>query len=50
MPEPAAVISDATCLIALTNIGELEILQQFYNEVITTPKFSRSMDCHCLSG
>lgn len=36
MPESIAVISDATCLIALTNIGELEILHQLYQKIITT--------------
>lgn len=33
---PEVVISDASCLILLTNIGELSLLQQLYGAVITT--------------
>ncbi|MGI8892219.1 MAG: DUF3368 domain-containing protein [Bacteroidia bacterium] len=34
---PRAVVSDASCLIVLTNIGELELLHQLYNVIYTTP-------------
>ena len=30
------VISDASCLIALNNIGSLNVLKDLYNEVIIT--------------
>ena len=33
-----AIISDASCLIALTNINRLEILKQLFNEIIITPE------------
>ncbi|MGB0932525.1 MAG: DUF3368 domain-containing protein [Chitinophagales bacterium] len=32
------IIADASCLIALTNIGELEILQKVYEEITITPE------------
>ncbi len=32
------VVADTSCLIALSNIGELEILKKLYREVITTPE------------
>ena len=32
------VISDTSCFIVLTNIGELHLLQELYGEVITTPE------------
>ncbi len=31
-----AVISDASCLIALDNIGELDVLQKVYGQIVTT--------------
>lgn len=31
------IISDTSCLIILTNIGELELLQKVYGKIITTP-------------
>ena len=32
------IISDSSCLIGLTNIGKLEILNQLYKEIIITPE------------
>ena len=34
---PEVVIADASCLIVLTKIGELEVLQRLYGAVLTTP-------------
>lgn len=34
---PRVIISDTSCFIVLTNIGELELLRQVYGHVITTP-------------
>ena len=34
---PKTIISDTSCFIVLTNIGELELLQKTYGSVITTP-------------
>jgi len=36
MPEKI-IISDTSSLIALTNIGELELLRKVYEEVVITP-------------
>jgi predicted nucleic acid-binding protein len=36
--EGRVIISDASCLIGLTNIGLLEILQQVYQSVTVTPQ------------
>ena len=33
---PKTIISDTSCFIILTNIGELEILHQVYGQIITT--------------
>ena len=33
---PRAIISDTSCLIVLTNIDELELLQKLYAQVLTT--------------
>ena len=33
---PKTIISDTSCFIILTNIGELELLQKLYGQVITT--------------
>ena len=33
---PKTIISDTSCFIILTNIGELELLHKVYGEVITT--------------
>lgn len=33
---PKTIISDTSCLIILTNIGELELLHKTYKEIITT--------------
>lgn len=35
---PEVVISDSSCLIALTNAGHLGILHQVYGAIITTPE------------
>ena len=34
---PELIIADASCLIVLTNIGELDLLRQLYGTVTTTP-------------
>lgn len=34
MPKP--IISDTSCLIILTNIGELDLLRKLYGQIITT--------------
>lgn len=36
MPKP--IISDTSCFIVLSNIGELELLRKVYGQVITTPE------------
>jgi predicted nucleic acid-binding protein len=33
---PNTIISDTSCLIILTNIGELDLLEKVYGEIITT--------------
>ncbi len=33
---PKTIISDTSCFILLTNIGELDILQKVYGEIMTT--------------
>ncbi len=33
---PKTIISDTSCLIILTNIGELELLQKVYGNIVTT--------------
>lgn len=33
---PKTIISDTSCLIILTNIGELELLQKLYGKITTT--------------
>ncbi|MEI8075148.1 MAG: DUF3368 domain-containing protein [Bacteroidota bacterium] len=33
---PKTIISDTSCLIILSNIGELELLQKVYGQIITT--------------
>ena len=40
MPE-RIIISDTSSLIALTNIGELEILKNIYEEVTITPEIAK---------
>lgn len=35
---PKTIISDTSCFIVLTNIGELDLLQRIYGSVITTPE------------
>jgi predicted nucleic acid-binding protein len=34
---PKTIISDTSCFIILTNIGELELLYQLYGQISTTP-------------
>lgn len=34
------IISDTSCFIVLTKIGELEILQKLYRQIVTTPEIS----------
>lgn len=38
---PKTIVADASCLIALGNIGELEILKLLYGEVVTTTEVAR---------
>lgn len=35
---PRIIIADTTCLIVLTNIGELALLQRLYGRILTTPE------------
>ena len=35
-----AVIADASCFILLDKIGELELLQQVFDQVVTTPEIA----------
>jgi len=35
---PKIIISDTSCLIILTNIGELDLLRRLYGQVLTTPE------------
>ena len=35
---PKTIISDTSCFIVLTNIGELDLLYKIYNHIITTPE------------
>lgn len=35
-----AIISDTSCFIVLTNIGELELLREVYGQIITTPEIA----------
>ncbi len=37
---PRAIISDTSCFIILTNIGELELLRRVYGQIITTPEIA----------
>lgn len=37
---PRTIISDTSCLIILTNIGELDLLRKVYGNVITTQEVS----------
>lgn len=37
MPE-RVIIADSSCLIALSNINELDILQQVYEQITITPE------------
>ena len=36
LPMPKTIISDTSCFIVLTNIGELELLHKLYGRIITT--------------
>ena len=33
---PKTIISDTSCFIILTNIGELDLLQKVYGQIVTT--------------
>jgi len=35
---PKAIISDTSCFIILTNVGELDLLQKVYGQIVTTPE------------
>ncbi len=35
-PMPKTIISDTSCFIVLTNIGELDLLQKVYGQIVTT--------------
>lgn len=35
---PKAIISDTSCFIILTNVGELELLHKVYGQIVTTPE------------
>ena len=37
---PKIIISDKSCLIILNKIGELELLQKVYGQIITTPEIA----------
>ena len=37
---PKIIISDTSCLIILNKIGELELLQKVYGQIITTPEIA----------
>jgi predicted nucleic acid-binding protein len=37
---PKAIISDTSCFIILTNIGELELLRKVYGQILTTPEIA----------
>jgi len=43
---PSIVISDTSCLIIFNKIGQLEILQKLYNNVITTPEVAKEFSEH----
>ena len=38
LPMPKTIISDTSCFIILTNIGELDLLQKVYTQIVTTPE------------
>ncbi len=40
LPTPKTIIADTSCFIILTNIGELQLLQQVYGTVVTTPEIA----------
>jgi len=37
---PKAIISDTSCFIILTNIGEFELLQKVYGQIVKTPEIA----------
>lgn len=37
---PRTIISDTSCFIILTNVGELELLQKVYGQIVTTPEIA----------
>jgi predicted nucleic acid-binding protein len=38
LPMHKTIISDTSCFIVLTNIGELHLLQKVYGQILTTPE------------
>ena len=40
----AVVITDASCLIALDNIGEIDLLQRLFDQIYITPDVSKEYD------
>ncbi|MCL2027460.1 MAG: DUF3368 domain-containing protein, partial [Bacteroidales bacterium] len=34
------IISDASCFIILSNVGEMDLLHQVYSEIVTTPEIA----------
>ena len=45
---PKAIISDTSCFIILTNIGELDLLRKVYGQIVTTPfgGFAQIFSCN----
>ncbi len=41
---PKTIISDTSCLIVLTNIGELELLHKIYGQITTTSEVAKEFD------
>ena len=37
---PKTIISDTSCFIILTNIGELDLLRKVYGQIVTTPEIA----------
>ena len=37
---PKTIISDTSCFIILTNIGELDLLHKVYGQIVTTPEIA----------
>lgn len=41
---PKTIVSDTSCFIVLTNIGELDLLQKVYGQIITTVEVADEFD------